>query len=326
MPATDPTPQEQQSSADSPAPVVSIGLPVYNMERFVGRAIESVLAQEFRDFELIISDNASTDDTYAICERYAKADDRIQLSRNEENLGANPNFSKTFHLSSGKYFKWLAADDWIEPSYLAKCVQALDDHPEAVLSHPLTGLYDENEEFEGIDEEDPVVNQDSPTARFKSMLDHYKRSLPIFGLVRADVLRKTKLMPAISAGDKVFLGELSLHGKFHVVPEQLNANRNTESIRIPRGAWGPWWDSRNRGTFMPLYWLMLKEFWAIITRSPISFRQKIDLYLATTWHMIRKSRTRLLKEILHFYLPFSFGAKKRYLRETAESAPPKART
>src|SRR6266536_1939108 len=86
---------------------VSIGLPVFNGERFVAEAIDSILAQTFEDFELIISDNASTDGTEEICRCYAEKDERIRFVRNRENYGAAFNFNQTFHLSSGGYFKWV---------------------------------------------------------------------------------------------------------------------------------------------------------------------------------------------------------------------------
>src|SRR5690242_6344650 len=100
------------------SPKVSIGLPVYNGERFLAEAIDSVLAQTFTDFELIISDNASTDRTPEICKAYAEKDSRIRYYRNEENQGASWNFNRVFELSRGMCFQWLAHDDYIAPGFL----------------------------------------------------------------------------------------------------------------------------------------------------------------------------------------------------------------
>ena len=114
-------------------PKVSIGLPVYNGEKFLAEAIESILGQTFSDFELIISDNASTDRTEEIARSYAASDRRIRFVRQEGNRGASKNFGLVFELASGEYFKWAAYDDVLMPDFLTECVALLDDDPSAVL-------------------------------------------------------------------------------------------------------------------------------------------------------------------------------------------------
>ncbi len=91
----------------SGAPRVSIGLPVFNGERYLARAIDSILAQDFRDLELVVCDNASTDRTAEICAAYARRDPRVRYHRNPRNLGAGPNYDRCFHLARGEYFKWI---------------------------------------------------------------------------------------------------------------------------------------------------------------------------------------------------------------------------
>ena len=99
-------------------PRVSIGLPVYNGENFLEFALDSILGQTFQDFELIISDNASTDATESICRRYAAKDSRIRYYRNPNNQGAAQNYNRVFALARGEYFKWAAHDDVCKPNYL----------------------------------------------------------------------------------------------------------------------------------------------------------------------------------------------------------------
>ena len=123
-----------------PTPRVSIGLPVYNGERFLARAIDSLLAQDFVDFELVISDNASTDGTGEISRDYAARDPRIRYHRNERNIGAVGNFNRTLDLASGEYFKWAAHDDWCAPQFLGRCVEVLDDDPSTVLCFTAMGV------------------------------------------------------------------------------------------------------------------------------------------------------------------------------------------
>src|ERR1700761_38911 len=105
-------------------PLLSIGLFVYNGERYIREAIDSFLSQTFTDFELIISDNASTDATEQICLDYAAKDSRVRYSRNPRNMGAGWNVRRVAELATGKYFRWAACDDRCEPDLLRTCVEA----------------------------------------------------------------------------------------------------------------------------------------------------------------------------------------------------------
>ena len=131
-------------------PRLSIGVPVYNEERYLDGCIRSLLAQTFTDFEIIICDNASTDGTFEIAQEWAQKDARISAHRAERNLGAAPNFNWCFELARGELFKWAAADDLVKPDYLEKCIAALDAHPESHLAY--SGAYDIDAEGEIIGE------------------------------------------------------------------------------------------------------------------------------------------------------------------------------
>src|SRR5258706_4754500 len=114
-------------------PKVSIGLPVYNGATLLGRAIESLLAQTYLDFELIIADNCSTNGTVELCRDYVMRDSRIRLHQNQINIGAAKNFNRVFELSSGQFFMWAAHDDLWKSTYIAKCVAALEKFPSVVI-------------------------------------------------------------------------------------------------------------------------------------------------------------------------------------------------
>ncbi|HKJ45099.1 MAG TPA: glycosyltransferase family 2 protein, partial [Balneolales bacterium] len=107
-------------------PRVSIGMPVYNGENYIERAISSILAQTYKDFELIISDNASTDKTQEICKMFVGRDNRVRYHRNSKNIGAARNYNIVFRLSRGKYFKWAAHDDELAPAFLEDAVNVLE--------------------------------------------------------------------------------------------------------------------------------------------------------------------------------------------------------
>ncbi len=115
-------------------PLVSIGLPVYNGQDYLSDALESLLAQNYPNLEIIICDNASSDSTEDICRNFTCRDSRLKYERNSENIGASDNFRKVFSLSSGQYFMWAAHDDMWAPSYVTKCVQALQENPTAAIA------------------------------------------------------------------------------------------------------------------------------------------------------------------------------------------------
>jgi len=208
-------------------PRVTVGMPVYNGERFVAEAITSVLAQTFMDFELIICDNASTDSTGEICRRYAAQDERIRYYRSDRNRGAAANFNRTFALARSEYFKWAAHDDLLAPDYLEKCVASLDADPEAVLCQPLVNEVDEKGETREIFDSRLLGTTSSrPADRFAPLVLERDICKEIFGLIRKDALSRTSLHADYAGQDRALLAELSLLGRFIKLPEPLFIHRD----------------------------------------------------------------------------------------------------
>jgi glycosyltransferase involved in cell wall biosynthesis len=209
----------------SPAPRVSIGVPVYNGERFLAETLESLVNQSYRDLEIIIGDNCSTDGTEAICRSLAARDPRVRYLRHERNLGIAGNYMRLLEEARGGYFRWAAADDLSDPRAVEACVEALDQHPDAVLAYPKTRLIDE----EGKQLEDYEDNVDLPFARpserFTQLLIRLGLCNAVFGLIRTEVLRRTRGIRPFVGSDIPFLAELALHGKFVEVPERLFSRR-----------------------------------------------------------------------------------------------------
>jgi len=104
---------------------LSIGLPVYNGEKFLHKCLDSLLEQSFENFKIIISDNASTDNTQKICQEYSKKDSRIQYIRQEKNIGLLPNFNFVLDQSNDEFFMWMGVDDYILPDYIKKNMDVL---------------------------------------------------------------------------------------------------------------------------------------------------------------------------------------------------------
>ena len=208
--------------------IISIGLPVYNGEKYLHQALDSLLSQTWEDFELIISDNGSTDATRSISESYAAADSRVKYFREEINRGASWNFNRVFRLAQGKYFKWAAHDDLCAPVYLESCLLPLEDDPERVLAYPQTRVIDENGDYLQDYPDHLHLEQDQPSQRFWQYLVHYRyprQCHPIFGLIRAEVLAKTNLLGSYISSDRVLVGELALWGKFYEVDQPLFSSR-----------------------------------------------------------------------------------------------------
>ncbi len=208
-------------------PLVSVGLPVFNQESYIEDAIESMLAQTFRSFELIISDNASTDCTADICRAYGSKDPRVRFSTNGQNIGIANNYNRVFKLASGKYFHWMGGDDSHDPRFLEHCVEAMEAHPDRVLCYSATKVIDENS-----DELCLVVN-DMAGASTQSIAKRLAAAMfedpfchSVFGLFRTEVLRGTDLIGNFHGSDRVLVAQLALQGRFLHIPEPLFFNRD----------------------------------------------------------------------------------------------------
>ncbi|MBN1452608.1 MAG: glycosyltransferase family 2 protein [Anaerolineales bacterium] len=206
-------------------PLVSIGLPVYNGEQHVRRALDSLLAQDYENFELIISDNASTDGTPAICQEYAARDRRIQYHRNEVNKGSVWNFNRAFELSSGKYFAWAGHDDWWESAFISKCAAALEKMSDAVLCYMLAEYEDQDGQHLDIMDSDISTYKLNRLERLHTVILRLRSAEAIFGLIRADALRQTTLTQDCFGSDKSLIYQLAILGHIIKVPEVLHHYR-----------------------------------------------------------------------------------------------------
>ncbi len=206
---------------DEDQPLVSIGMPVFNGEKGVAGALDSLLGQDYRNLEIIISDNASTDATPEICGTYVRKDPRVKYYRSGKNLGAIWNFNRVFEHSSGKYFMWAAHDDQREPSFVSACVEKMEQCPEAALCQVHTAMF-----VEGREEMLCVANLDSFEG-VTGLVERYQVTLKrfpataIYGLYRSSAMHKTQVYQQSIATDLAFIQELSIQGEFVQVPRVL---------------------------------------------------------------------------------------------------------
>jgi glycosyltransferase involved in cell wall biosynthesis len=202
-------------------PLLSVGMPAYNSEKDIRSSLDAILSQTFSDFELIISDNASTDSTQSICEEYAAKDKRIRYVRNETNIGASGNYNAVFNCSHGKYFKWASSNDYCAPTFLEKCVEALEKNKDAVLAYPRTRLFSSNIENYFDYPESLNATQKSPEERMLYVMDNLRLNNIMNGVFVSDVLRKTPLIIPFLASDSCLMIEVALYGKILEVPGYL---------------------------------------------------------------------------------------------------------
>ena len=267
----------------SPAlPRVTIGLPVYNGDAFLAAAIDSLLAQTYRDFELIISDNASTDDTERIGRAFAAADPRVRYERNATNIGLAGNFNRVFRMARGELFKWAAADDVCLPGYLAACIAVLDAHPDVVLAYGKAEFIDAEDHALAITDPGWHLSQESSVARFRQVMasGHWVNSL--IGVIRSEALARTGLLPSYPGGDFILLGELSLQGKLFEVPDVLFRRRLHAGSISQHGGEPEWlvryWGNRAAGA-RPL-WARSRGHLNSILHADLPLRGKVGLVMS----------------------------------------------
>jgi len=229
-------------------PRLSVGLPVYNGERYLAEAIDSLLGQTFEDFELIISDNASTDATADICHRYAKQDSRVRYFCQPRNIGLSPNHNFVVTKSRGEFFKWAAADDLYGRDLLQRCVDALGKYPDVVLAHSWTAAVDGAGNVTQAYEYPLKTDSPAPPDRFRSFMfgssglfedprggshdlvrvDNHGilRACDEYGVIRTNILRKIAPQNSYHHPDRIVVCELLLRGPFYLVPDWLYFRRD----------------------------------------------------------------------------------------------------
>lgn len=281
-------------------PTVSIGMPVYNGERFLKESLDAILAQTFEDFELIISDNASADDTAGICRLYASKDRRIRYSRNEVNIGAAGNFNRVFQLATAThFFRWATADDLFPSNSLEHCVKVMGQYPEAVLCYPKTVLIDEAGRMIRPHDDNLDLRSPNPIERFRSALERIRLVNVQYGLMRSEVMKKTSLFRNYGGGDIPFVLEMTLHGQFIEIPQTVFYRRMhgqaSSAIRTVEEE-QQFWDPSTRGRLFLRMWKHYLTYLAVALHAPTTFVARGRL-VAVVCRSAIMSRHKLMREL-----------------------------
>ncbi|MFK8906347.1 glycosyltransferase family 2 protein [Streptomyces sp. YS-3] len=277
-------------------PRLSIGLPVYNGEEYLAESFDALLGQTYEDFELVVSDNASTDGTEDICRRYAAKDSRIRYLRLSRNIGATPNHNHVFARSRGELFKWASHDDLYARDLLARCVEALDERPEMILAHTGQAVIDGEGRVTVPYEYTLATDSPHPPERFRSLLFEPGGD-DFYGVLRADVLRRVKPLDSYHHADRTFVAEIALHGPFHQVPELLYFRRDhptrAERANPTKRARCVNLDPRRAGPLHPTPRLLAEYvtgFVAAIRRAPLSSADRRACYRHLAAWMASRAR------------------------------------
>jgi glycosyltransferase involved in cell wall biosynthesis len=264
---------------------VSICLPVYNGEMHVREAIWSVLAQTFEDFELIISDNASTDGTQKICLEASELDPRVQYFRSEMNYGLAWNFNRAFELASGRYLVWLGHDDVMAPEYISRCIEALEQDAEVVLCFTNANYIDiKGDLIQRVDLPNPGASE-IPSERFRGIL--WGLCDPVCGLIKVEFLKQTRLHGAYADSDRVLLGEMALRGRFRHISDFLFYRRR-HPLRTTVQYNDHWdrtlvFDPSKAGKLICPWVREVLDFITTIRQAPICWKDRYKCYKYLYW-------------------------------------------
>jgi hypothetical protein len=271
-------------------PLVSIGLPVRNGERYLGEAVQSVLDQEHGRLELVISDNASNDGTEEICRQFASADGRVRYHRQPQDIGLVPNFNAVLRLARGIYVKWMGDDDWLTPRYVSRCVEVLDDDAALILVTTQQAHVHADGAVESADYDGTRMRSDRPVERFTEMLRLLTESHllldPLYGMMRRDPVRRLP-RPVMLFEDEIFAVRLALAGPLGHVRQVLSYRRFKPFQRLPataRRLGVPPWQANVATT------LQCRELLAAVREADLDPRERREAGAAVARMFVRRKR------------------------------------
>lgn len=287
-------------------PTVSIGLAVRNEEKYLASALDSLLAQEFKDFEIVISDNASTDRTAAICQEYAKKDSRIRYHRNEKNIGMTGNQNRVFRLSTGEFFFWAGGHDLWHPQFISKCLNLMRADASIALCYPKILII--NESGAQVDDPNPCrldTRNLAVSSRTNYVLwSHGNTGALIYGFIRAGSLRSTGLFRNVICPDNLLLFDLSLTGAIAHLQDPLfylreNAGSKahlSNSLDRYRNLFYP--EGRSYFRLWLTNWRLLYEHLAAVVRAPVRFNRKPVLLVLVLVALLARRGKHMLHDLI----------------------------
>jgi glycosyltransferase involved in cell wall biosynthesis len=287
-------------------PLATIGIPVYQGGNYLDETLASARLQDYENLEIIVTDNASTDDTPEIVERHASEDARIRYVRHERNQGAAENYNSAFHASSGEYFCWNAHDDLTTPDFISSGVEALERHPEAsvALAH-VDRINARGDTLDSMEISGGVFSS-SPAARFRAAARSHPVTI-VFGLYRSRFVAESRLHGKYTGSDRNFIAEMMLRGPAVMAGNSrfLLREHESRSVRVAdksesrfSHAREGWFATDREGRIVFPSWRRFGGYVTAVTRARLSARERMECYIATL-QLLFDDRMKLLKYMVN---------------------------
>lgn len=282
---------------------VSVGLPVYNAERYLVTALDDLIAQTHDDLEIVISDNGSTDRTQQICEDYAARERRIRYVRQSVNRGAAWNHCEVARRATGPYFRWYSYDDRLDPRCIEAGARVLDERADVVLAWPLTTVIDGEGAIIEAYRDDLRIDNSSPSSRLRSLLgSRTDQSLlhmcyPVYGIVRLDIFRDTHLLGTMPHADTVLLCELALRGAWELVPERLFYNRrhvDSSAVGKTPEQIAAWFDPQRGKAFPMPQTRLLNGYLRAVATAPLTPAERARCFAVVAAWAVAHRRPKII--------------------------------
>ncbi len=267
-------------------------MPAYMAGKWVTPCLESILAQTMPDFEVVISDNASTDDTYAICQSFAARDARIRVLRQPSNIGIAGNHNFTLREARAPYFCWLSANDIYDPHFLERCLAVLDASPDVVLVAPRASNFIDTPGDGKLDAESFLPDVADPSRRLYAVMSSTRATRVFRGVYRRSALDAKGPLRPMFGNDHLLVVELSTIGRIVQIPgplyyERISAGARTASVPLrrraqyyePGGGVSSMLFHRMRilGRFWGIAWRHASPGWRRLAVIPPMLRVMVDL-------------------------------------------------
>lgn len=286
-------------------PLISIGLPVYNGEATIEKTIRSLMRQDYINFELIISDNGSTDATPWIVERLAQQNPKISFYRSNENHGLIWNFNRVFDLSNGEYFMWASHDDEHSNNYISRCMYEIQKRPTAALCAPNTvATWGKDHSEIWVSNLDSFTDKKDPKTRYLETLKNFP-AVALYGIYRSSFVKKTNLLPKVIGGDLLFIQNLSMYGDvigFNEIlftyhqREKWNTTSQDYRVFLGKGPKPRWYSP----FFVSSYWQI-----KLVFKASLRFPLKCQLISCLIGYQARRLIQKIGLKLIRYLVPYA---------------------
>lgn len=299
--------------ASPPPGLVTIGIPTRDRARLLKRALATALAQDYAPLEVVIYDNASSDDTARLCAEEAERDDRVRYVRQDRDQGAVDNFEAVLEAARGEYFMWLADDDWLDLDYVSCCTRVLQDDAEVQLVAGRAWYYQGDDHV--FDAETIDVVDGKPDQRVLNYYRLTRTNSVFYGVTRTAVLREVLPLRRCFGSDWLITAFLAYRGSLRTLPEttlhRSLGGMSSESDVLRQMGLGP------LGARAPSAWLSIAIGVDFLRSTPyreLNRRQRLSLALRCELVAVRRQ---ILGRKLARYRPRMAGLARRVLPSRA---------